>query len=934
MSPVRKVVFGLGALFAGLLLVLLVVPFFFQDRIASRLHAEIDRSVDARVAWKGASLSLLRGFPNATLSLNGLTIVGVKPFDRDTLVSMRQARLVLDLGSVVRYLASGDRIVVRDITLGAPAVRLRVLADGRANWDIVRKQGSGAGGSSRAVGVTLRNFRISDGRVRMDDEHSRLTAYMTGIQETLSGDFARDRFVLATRTRADSVLLRFAGVPYLDRVALSLDADVDADLARHRFTLRDDSLRLNELALAFAGSVTTGAPDLGLDLTFSTPSTAFHEILSLVPAIYGRDFARLQTAGTMTVSGRVKGSYGPHAFPQLALRARVDNGSFRYPGLPLPANGISMDLAVANPGGHVDSTVVTLNRLHAVIGGRPLDARLVMRTPVSDPDVAIGVTGALNLADLARTVKLDSVSQLAGLVSADVSMHARLSDLDAGRYDRVDAHGTVAAARIALRSAAIPHPVDIDTAALHLTPRAAELTVFTARIGSSDVRATGSLDNLLRYALRNDDLRGSATVSSRHFDLNEWRSKEKTTEVIPVPAHVDFALKASADTVKYAALTLGDVRGNLHVRNQRLTIDSLSMQTLRGKMVASGFYETTVPGRPTFDVDVRLASVDIPSAFAALATVQKLAPVARWAQGSMSGAVGLRGALGSDMAPVFSSLTGKGAIATERLVLQGAPVLDRVASALSLEQMRKPSLGTVKLAFDIADGRLHVSPFTAKVDGIDMTVTGSNGIDQSLSYDLGLAVPGASLGAAAGSAVAKLAARSGVAPSALTDAGVVQLRAKVTGTVSNPSVSANFAGMAGSMREAAQNAVRQAGATRIDSAKRKADSVATEAQRRARAEADRIVADAERQAAAMRTDARALADRTRRQATEHADSLVARAANPVARVAAQAAADRFRREADQQADRIVRDADAKADALVAQAKQRANALVQAPPVSR
>ena len=105
---------------------------------------------------------------------------------------------------------------------------------------------------------------------------------------------------------------------------------------------------------------------------------------------------------------------------------------------------------------------------------------------------------------------------------------------------------------MALKSATIPHPIAIDTAALRLTPRTAELTAFTATIGSSDVRATGSLDNLLGFALHDEDLRGSATVNSNHFDLNEWRSNEKTTEVIPVPPHIDFALKASATRVRMA----------------------------------------------------------------------------------------------------------------------------------------------------------------------------------------------------------------------------------------------------------------------------------------------------------------------------------------------------------------------------------------------
>lgn len=921
----RQLALALAAFLATLLVALIVVPLLFRDRIASRLKAEVDRSANARISWDGVGLSILRDFPNVTLSVDRFSIAGVKPFERDTLGSVAHARLVLDVGSVIGYLRAGDRIVVRAIELQKPVVHLRVLEDGTANWDIARKREATAADRARAVGVTLRDFRIRGGTVTLDDRQSRLTASVTGLEQSLRGDFAQDRFVLASRTRADTVSLRFAGVPYLSRVGLDLKTDVAADLPARRFTFANNSIRLNKLVLAFSGSVTLGTPNLALDIAFLAPSTAFRDILSLAPAIYARDFEQLQTAGTMSVSGRVRGAYGPHAFPALAVRARVDKGAFRYPSLPLPARDIAMDLAIDNPGGHVDSTVIALKRLRAVIGSQSLDAGLVMRTPVSDPDVDLHLNGALNLADLARTVKLAGMKELSGVVAADLAMHARISDVDAGRYDRVAARGTIGVTRLALRSAALPHPMSIDTAALRLTPRTAELTSFSGRIGSSDVRAVGSLDNLLGFALRDQELRGRAMVSSTRFDLNEWRSKEKATEVIAVPPHVDFALEASAARVTYGALTLANVRGNLRVKDQRVTLDDLRMETLRGAVVANGSYETTVAAHPTFDVDLGLTSVDIPAAFAALTTVQQLAPVARWAQGSISGTFKLKGALGQNMTPKFDALTGQGAFETERLVMQGAPVLEKLADALSLNAIRNPTFGAVRAAFDVADGRLRVKPFVVTMNGIDMTVAGSNGIDQSLKYDLSLAVPHALLGGAAGRAVSALASQAGKAGVDVDAAESVRVGAQVAGTVIKPTIRPSFTGVGSSMR----GAMHQIAVKSVAGVKQKADSTADEARRRARAEAERIVADAEGKAATIREEARTFAAAARREGNVRADSLEARATNPVAHLAVQAAADRLRREADQRAEQIVRDADSRADALVVQARRQASAL--APP---
>jgi len=929
MRPVPKIALIVLSIVVALIVVLATIPLFFGAKIEARLKAQVDQSVNARVAWNGIGLSLLRHFPNVTASVNGLRVAGVQRFERDTLLTMDQAKLVLDLGSVVGYLRSGKPIVVREITVEKPVIHLKRLADGTANWDITKSKDTTASSSSKNVHVTLRGLAIHDGVLTMDDRPGQVTASVHGLDEALSGDFATQKFVLATRTSIDSVSVRFAGVPYLSRVALMLHANVDADLGAHRFTLKNDSLRLNKLLVMAAGSIKTGSPNLDLDLKFEAPSTAFAEILSLVPAVYAKDFAKLQTSGTMALNGQIKGAYGPKAFPALAIRARVDNGTFRYPDLPLGAREIELELAIDNPGGHVDSTVVDLKKFHALIGDRPLDAKLLVRTPVSDPDADVRIAGSVNLGDIAKTVKLEGVTQLSGIVAANVATHARVSDVNAKRYARVTASGAIQASRIAVKSSAVPYPIAIDTAALTLSPRSAALTAFSAKIGGSDARATGTLDNLLGFVLHSEDLRGTATVSSNRFVLDEWKSKEKTT-VIPVPPHVDFGLAASAKEVTYGPLTLANVTGHLQVKDQRVTMRDLKMDMLKGAVVANGFYDTADPKKPAFSMDVKMTTLDIPTAFASLVTVQKLTPIAKWAQGNVSGTLALNGTLGSDMTPVFTALTGKGEVATERLVLSNAPVLTKLSSALSMDALKSPGIGAVRAAFDVADGRVHLKPMALKLGGVDVTASGSSGIDQSLKYDMALSIPRELLGPAATSTITKLAAKAGSLGATLPAGQVVQLMAAVGGTVTDPSVSTNFTGMAASIRDATQNAAKQIAATAVATATAKKDSVVDAVSAKARAQADSLVAAATRQADTIRAAARQLADKVRRDANVRIDSLVAKATNPLAKLAAQKAGDKLRSDADQQANKLVREADTRADSLVSQAKQKAATLAPPP----
>ncbi len=930
MRSKRKLVIGIAVAIGVVVLLLAVLPYLFRDRIAARVRAEIAKSVNADVSWSSVGIGLLRNFPNVTFRLNDLAVINQEPFAGDTLLAMREFRVVLDLASVLRNLTGGGAIVVREVGLREPLARLRVLEDGTANWDIMKEKAPAESDTSGALAVSLRHLAVNDADISFDSRESDLAAALAGLDVELKGDFTQDSIDLGTRVQADDVTVRFAGMTYLDHVAVGLDTDIGANMRAKRFTFDEDRLRLNALELAFDGTVAVGETNTALNLTFATPSTDFGEILSLVPAVYASDFANVQTSGTMSVEGKVQGEYGPSAFPALAIRAKVADGSFRYPDLPLPARDIALDLAVDNPGGDVDGTVVKLERFHVVIGQRPIDARLVLSTPVSDPEVDLTLKGGVDLGDVRRTVKLDQVNELAGLVSADFSVHTKKSWVDDAQYDRIAASGTIVASRVAANGDALPHPVTVDTAQLRFTPRRAELPTFVAKIGNSDVRASGSLQNVIGFALHDEVLRGQATVASQHFDLNEWRSEDES-EIIPVPANVDFTLGFSAKQVAYGKLDIADARGRVLVRDQRVTLDGFRMNMLGGEVVANGYYETTTPAKPTFAFDVDVDSVDIPTAFASLATVQQLVPIAKYARGKFSSKLSLDGPLAENMMPVFDVLSGKGDFQTAGIAIEGFPPLEKLADVIHVDQLRDPTMRALKAAFTIDKGRLFVKPFDLNIGNVAMTVSGSNGIDQSLDYDLALAVPTSLLGSSASQAISNLASSAGRAGIDLGAAEAVSVGVKVTGTVTNPTVRPSFTGTAGSLKEGIQQAVQTQVEDRVAEGRERVDSAALEARRRASAEAQKLVDEAETRAAQIRAAADSAAARVRSEADEQGKALVEKAGNPALRIAAQAGADKLRREADEQANGIIRAAGSRADSLVADARRRAAAL--APPDS-
>jgi len=931
----RRVALVGGATFVVLCVMLfVVVPWALRGPVAERVRAVVDRSIDADVTWDAVEISLLRSFPNLSLGLRELTVVGVERFEGDTLAAVGRFSVVVDLGSAFRVVRGGGPLVVRSVRVDRPALRLGVEGDGARSWDILTSSDALPDDEPGApppatdedrggLAVELRALTVSDERMVFENEGAGFFAEVEGLSHTLAGNFSSDRLTATTRTRADRTTLVFAGTPYLAGVAVDFRAELALDLVERHARFVDNELLLNDLAVRFAGEATAGDEELALDLTFEAPTAEFRQILSLVPPVYASDFASLETAGRFELDGRVSGTYGPEDFPALSVRARIEDGSFRYPDLPLPAEAIAADFSIENPGGDPDLTEIRLSRFHIEIGAQPIDASATLRTPVSDPDVEARVEGLLDLGALGRTVKLEGAGDLAGTLSADASVRARRSDLDAERWDRIAARGTVRARGVTVRPTGSDRTLNVDALALSLAPERAALDTLSASIGASDLSANGSVENLLGFLFRDEPLTALGTFHSDRFVLDEWRSDDEELEVIPVPPALDLTLDGTIDLLTYGELVMENASGRLRVRDERLTLEEFGFSTLGGRIAMTGHYETTDPASPGFDLALDIDSLDVAGAAGAFETVRALAPVTRYARGSFSAERDLAGSLTERMAPVLQGLDGAGTLLTSRIAIEGFPALERLAGLVPVPALAAPTFEEIRSSVRIEEGRLHVAPFEVPVAGTALRVEGSNGIDQTLDYRLGLDLPRSSLGDAADRFVQDLAGRIGQPGIAFSPGQMLSFGVRVGGTVSDPVVSLGPPAPGSSARETAGAAAGAAVDRQVEEARDLVDSVGDQARLRAEARADSLIADAERRAEVIRAEAKRLADQVREEGARRADEVLAQAGNPIARRAAEPVANRIRNEANERADQIEREADERAQALLREAREQA-----------
>jgi hypothetical protein len=352
-----------------LLLLLLLIPILFREKIVTLAKQQINQSINAKVEFTDASISFFRNFPKISLALDNLSVSGISGFERDTLLSAKQVSVALNVMSVI----SGDNIKVSSIVIDEPVVYAVINKEGRANWEITKEDTEAKDSSaSKPFRLNLQHYEVNDAILYYIDSTSGINAKIIGLDHSGSGDFTQDQFTLQTKTSASKVTYSMNGIPWLSEVSLSANTDVQVDNAISKYSFATDNIMLNELPLSVNGfyqMVDDSTSDM--DIKFKSASSDFKNILSLVPVVYQKDFKSLDAKGQASFDGFVKGRMQGDQLPAYDVKAVVKDGYFKYQDLPAPVKNIQLQMHVSNPDGVNDHLVFEIPSAHLEMNSQP-----------------------------------------------------------------------------------------------------------------------------------------------------------------------------------------------------------------------------------------------------------------------------------------------------------------------------------------------------------------------------------------------------------------------------------------------------------------------------------------------------------------------------------------------------------------------------------
>ncbi|MBS7252595.1 AsmA-like C-terminal region-containing protein [Flavobacterium branchiicola] len=776
---------------------LFAIPYFFKDQIKAKIADAINESVDAKVSFADADLSLFKNFPNATVGIEKLVIINKAPFEGDTLVSLGELNLKMSVKELFK--GKEEPLSIQGITSENGLINIIFNKDGVGNFDIALKdkKDTPKDDNSKPLSLKIQNYKIENFTFRYIDQGSKIKMVIDSLNHEGTGDFTNSKLDLTTKSTA-KVSLDMDKINYMKNVKLTLDAVLGIDLNQSKYTFKENKALINQLPLEFDGFIQMKEKAQVYDLKFKTPTSSFTNFLGLIPSAYASSLDGVKTTGDFTVAGFAKGELTDTTVPKFNIAIASNNASFQYPNLPKSVQNIVIDTKIINETGILNDTYVNLDKLSFRIDQDVFNAKANIKNITVNPIVDAALKGTINLANLSKAYPIKMDKPLAGILKADVTTNFDMASVEKSQYQNIKNAGTMSLSGFKYTDEN-NKSMNISTALVEFNPSKINLKQFNATTGKSDLAINGVLENFYGFMFKKQELRGNFNMSSNQLAVDDFMTagepaKEETktaakpAEAMKIPAFLNCTINAKATTVLYDNLKLKDVSGRLIVKDEKALLENFKTSIFGGTIGLTGAVSTKEKV-PTFDMNLGFNQVDIAQTFTQLDMMKKIAPIAGIINGKLNSTIKLNGKLDAkELTPDLSSISGDllGQLLSSTVNAKNSTLLNALGSNIKFIDMNKVNLNDIKAALTFENGKVNVKPFDIKYQDIKVTVGGTHGFDQTMNYNLKLDVPAKYLGSEANTFISKLS------PADAAKLENIPINAMITGNFSSPKISTDM----------------------------------------------------------------------------------------------------------------------------------------------
>ena len=501
------------------------IPVIFRKPLALRVINSIDIDIIEQVNFSSVDFSLFRSFPFLNVRFSNFTTLGSKALGNSELLRVKYIDIAVDIWSVID---NSRPIYIRSIRFYEPKLTILISSSGQKNYEVPLADEfidtrDSLSNNKVNFNLALQSIEIINGFLFLEDENAKVNIKADGISHKGSGDLSTSFYNLRTKTMASEVSMSIGSSKIMDKAKLSFDVDFNIDNINKIYIIKENDIQINQLSLQIKGLIKKNPENYHYELNLYAPDNKFSELVQLLPSLDKTSFSQLkQIKGDFNLGLNIDGPFqvSPRTYPSFNGFLQINNGSildyFNAEGI----SDIQSYLSICNDSNDLKNLEIHIPKMEACVEGKDFKLALYLKNPFLDPYVNGFVQGELNLSSLQKYLPVFSGNDLKGLLTANLFMQGKMSDIDDKNYENVRMNGDLALKDFKLTES--NKWISIKTLKAILTPEGMTLPLIKGNYNGNPLSISGKISNILAIFSPLKTLKGSINVSAEKTNIDYW----------------------------------------------------------------------------------------------------------------------------------------------------------------------------------------------------------------------------------------------------------------------------------------------------------------------------------------------------------------------------------------------------------------------------
>ncbi len=756
---------GKGILIAFLsLLVLLVIGWFVmawyinshKQELLARITAEVSDNMDGNFHIQDMEPALLKGFPNISVRLKGVTL-------SDSLYKDHKKNL-LELQSVyvkinVLSLFTKHPQVMK-VTIADGAVYLFTDKSGYTNTYLFKRKKPKQEGK-KGKEVEISQFGIENVLFTFD-HFERNKQFKVAIKD-MNGKIRNEGDIMdiLADTKAHFHQLGFN----LDKGGFVTDKDLDANL-HILFNRKTKDLQLPKQEIEVEGTDINfgcvfhfGNKPANYTIDIDAPSIGFREATSYLSRHIASKLDSFNLEKNLAVQVLINGSFQYPDTPLVHARWQASGNVLTSTFGRMERTSLKGEFYnnyVAGRGRGDDNSAVTITQLEATFAEIPFKA---------DSIVVYGLINPL------MKLKLDSrfpVERLNAVIGSTFNFGSGNADINLNYTGPVLSKDTFRHSmygHIRIKDAAltyVPRSLSFNKCNVNIEFLGNDLELRNTVLSSakSNVQINGVARNFMSvYFLDPGKVIFDWNIVSSMIDLNEYKSflaprkrkgtpsgKRQNYKLAKIASRLDLLLAKSnmylhvkVNKLRYNHFEAQNINTDIDLTNAAIDLRNVRLQHAGGGLTANVHLNTSGTNTP-FDINAKIGNVKIDRLFYAFDNFGQTTLNHNHLQGTLSADINLRGTMRESGDIIRSTMNGRVAFLLDNGELNNFPPFESIRKfVFKKRNLSHITFNALKNDLDITNGKITINPMSIESSALTIKVAGVYSFDKGT--DISIAIP-------------------------------------------------------------------------------------------------------------------------------------------------------------------------------------------------